>query len=289
MLKDLSKIRLLKQRFGFVFIKIVSAIVIFIVFLMLFLIIQKGYNVLSLDFLLKPPQKFMTEGGIFPAIIGTIFLGIGSMVFALPIGVLTAIFLTEYSKKNTFAEVIKTVVNTLSGLPSIVYGLFGFALFSKILGFGISVLSGSLTLGVMSLPLIISTSEESLRSVPNSFREASLSLGATRWTTTIKVILPNALSGIITGTILALGRALGETAPIMFTAATFYTRKLPNSLSSEVMALPYHIYGLVTEGLNPDKQIPIAFGSALVLIIIVILLSSGGVIIRYKTRSGRKW
>ncbi len=154
---------------------------------------------------------------------------------------------------------------------------------------GVSVLSGALTLGVMCLPIVISTTEEALKAVPNSFREASLSLGASKWTTTLRVVLPNAVSGIITGAILSMGRAVGETAPIMFTAATLFTRRLPTSHKSEVMALPYHIYGLVTEGLYPDKQIPIAYGSALVLMLLVLAMSGTGVYLRWKTRTKRKW
>ncbi len=283
------KSRLTKQKVGFWAIGLATFFILLVVLVVLFFIIGKGIPILSWEFLTQPPKRFMTKGGIFPAIVGTFLLGFGAMLFALPIGVLTAVYLSEFAARTRLADAIRTGTNTLAGLPSIVYGLFGFAFFCKFMNLGVSVLSGALTLGVMSLPIIISTSEEALRSVPNSFREASLSLGASRWRTTIKVVLPNAISGIVTGAILSMGRAVGETAPIIFTAATFYTRKLPKSPLDEVMALPFHIYGLVTEGLYPEKQLPIAFGSALVLLMIVLLLSSFGIYLRYKQRKRRKW
>ncbi len=266
-----------------------ALIVVLSVGLLLFFIIKRGIPVLSWEFLTQPPKHAMTRGGVYPALIGTFLLGMGAMLFSLPIGVLTATYLSEFAIIGRFTKLIRTGINTLAGLPSIVFGLFGFAFFCKVLGFGVSVLSGSLTLGVMSLPIVIVTTEEALRAVPNSFREASLSLGATRWRTTLKVVLPNAVSGIVTGAILSMGRAVGETAPIIFTAATFYTRKLPGSPLDEVMALPYHIYGLVTEGIYPDKQLPIAYGSALVLLILVLLLSGAGIYLRYRTRKRKTW
>jgi len=286
---DVLKYRLRVQRAGFVALRVAALAIIVVLSLLIYFIVSKGIPILSWEFLTQPPKKMMTEGGIYPALIGTFLLGVGAMLFAMPIGVLTAVYLREFSTQGRLTRLIRVGVNTLAGMPSIVFGLFGFAFFCKVLGFGVSVLSGALTLGVMSLPIIISVSEEALESIPNSFREASLSLGATRWQTVVKVILPNAVSGIITGAILAMGRAVGETAPIMFTAATFYTRKLPNSPFSEVMALPFHIYGLVTEGLYPDKQLPIAYGSALVLLLLVLILSGTGVFMRYRFRMRRKW
>ncbi|MFP4458035.1 MAG: phosphate ABC transporter permease PstA [Candidatus Zixiibacteriota bacterium] len=283
------KKRLNKQKIGFAVLTIAAFFIIAVVLAIIYLIVSKGYSVLSWEFITKPPRKMMTEGGIFPAIVGTFLLGTGSMLFALPIGVITAIYTNEFAPKGKLTTMIRTGTNTLAGLPSIVFGLFGFAFFCKFLNFGVSILSGALTLGVMSLPIIISTSEEALKVVPKSFREASLSLGATKIRTTFKVVLPNAIGGIVTGAILSMGRAVGETAPIIFTAATFYTRKLPKSPMDETMALPFHIYGLVTEGLFPEKQLPIAFGSALVLLILVLLLSGIGVLLRYRIRKKRSW
>ncbi|MGC9314768.1 MAG: phosphate ABC transporter permease PstA [bacterium] len=287
--QSLSNKRLLHQKIGFTVLGISASIVILAVGILLFFIIKRGLPAMSWEFISQPPKRGMTQGGIFPALLGTFLLGFGAMIFSLPIGVLTAIYLSEFATIGTFTRSIRTGINTLAGLPSIVFGLFGFAFFCKVLGFGVSVLSGAMTLGVMALPIVIVTTEEALRAVPNSFREASLSLGATKWRTTMKVVLPNAVSGIVTGAILAMGRAVGETAPIIFTAATFYTRKLPKSPLDEVMALPYHIYGLVTEGVYPDKQLPIAYGSALVLLLLVLVLSGAGIYLRYRTRRKRVW
>lgn len=287
--KNISENRLKVQREGFSLFRISAIVVVLVLFLLLYFIILRGIPVLSWEFLTQSPKKGMTEGGIFPAIVGTFLLGLGAMLFSLPIGVLTAIYLTEFAKKGKFTSAVRVGINTLAGMPSIVFGLFGFAFFCKILDFGVSVLSGALTLAIMSLPIIISTSEEALKAVPDAFREASLSLGATRWRTTYKIIFPNAVGGIITGSILAMGRAVGETAPIIFTAATFYTRRLPKSPFDEVMALPFHIYGLVTEGINPAKQLPIAFGSAIILLLLVLSLSSVGIYWRHKVRKRRLW
>ncbi len=289
MQKEQIQHRLRTQKIGFMTLRFTALAIVAILVIMLYFIISKGIPVLSWEFLTQPPKRMMTEGGIFPALIGTFLLGIGAMLFAMPIGVLTAIYLSEFAHPGKLTRLIRIGVNTLAGMPSIVFGLFGFAFFCKALGLGVSVLAGALTLGIMSLPIIISVSEEALKSVPNSFREASFSLGATRWRTTVKVVLPCAVSGIVTGAILAMGRAVGETAPIMFTAATFYTRKLPKSPFSEVMALPFHIYGLVTEGIYPDKQLPIAYGSALVLLLLVLALSGVGIFIRYRNRKRRLW
>ncbi|HDR91079.1 MAG TPA: phosphate ABC transporter permease PstA [candidate division Zixibacteria bacterium] len=287
--QSLSNKRLRHQKIGFAILGIAASIVIIAVGILLFFIIKRGLPAMSWEFISQPPKRGMTQGGIFPALLGTFLLGLGAMIFSMPIGVLTAIYLSEFAVIGVFTRSIRTGINTLAGLPSIVFGLFGFAFFCKVLGFGVSVLSGAMTLGVMALPIVIVTTEEALRSVPNSFREASLSLGATKWRTTMKVVLPNAISGIVTGAILAMGRAVGETAPIIFTAATFYTRKLPKSPLDEVMALPYHIYGLVTEGVYPDKQLPIAYGSALVLLLLVLVLSGAGIYLRYRTRRKRVW
>jgi phosphate transport system permease protein len=213
---------------------------------------------------------------------------LGAIIFALPTGALTAVWLTEYATSQKFVRIIRIGINSLAGVPSIVFGLFGLAFFVKFMGFGVSLLSGSFVLGILILPTIIGASEEALLTVPKAFKEASLSLGATRWETMSKIILPNALPGILTGIILSVGRAAGETAPILMTAATFYTARLPNSLFSKVMALPYHIYALMTEG-SAKGQTEIAYGTALVLLMLVLAINSVAIYIRIKARRKRKW
>jgi len=231
----------------------------------------------------------MTKGGIFPAIVGTFLLSTGAILFALPLGILAAIYLKEYAKGKKLVRMIRIGINNLAGVPSVVFGLFGLTIFVKLFGFGVSILSGSLTLGILILPMIIRASEEAISSVPSSFKEASFALGATKWQTMRKVILPTALPGILTGAILSIGRAAGETAPILFTATTFYTRHLPKSVFDEVMALPYHIYALMTEGTKPELQVPIAYGTALVLLLLVFIINFVAIIIRARARRKRKW
>jgi phosphate transport system permease protein len=230
----------------------------------------------------------MVHGGIFPAILGTFLLSAGSLLFALPTGVLTAVWLTEYATNKQFVRIVRVGINSLAGVPSIVFGLFGLAFFVKFMGFGVSLISGCFVLGILILPTIIGASEEALLTVPKAFKEASLALGATRWETMSKVILPNSISGILTGIILSVGRASGETAPILMTAATFYTARLPNSPFSKVMALPYHIYALMTEGSAPG-ELEIAYGTALVLLMLVLAINSVAIFIRIKARRARKW
>jgi phosphate transport system permease protein len=261
------------------------------VFLLLFIIVivQKGYSVLSLSFLLESPRRFMTEGGIFPAIVGTFWLTAISISIALPLGILTAIFMTHYAKPRWLVRVVRISINTLAGVPSIIYGLFGLTVFVQLLKLDVSILSGSLTLAIVALPVIINASEEAILSVPRDFREASLALGATERQTIMRVVLPTALPNILTGTIISIGRVAGETAPILFTAATFYTRRLPSSIMDEVMVLPYHIYALMTEGAHPTKQVPIAYGTAVVLLALVLTISTVAIIIRYRIRKSRKW
>ncbi|HHY97441.1 MAG TPA: phosphate ABC transporter permease PstA [Firmicutes bacterium] len=258
-------------------------------FIIVAFIARNGLPVMSIQFLTDMPRMGMTEGGIFPAILGTFYLMLGSIIFALPIGVLGAIYLTEYAKQGMLMRMIRIGVNSLSGVPSIVFGLFGLSVFVKFMGFGVSILSGSLTLGILILPTIIRASEEALMAVPHSFREASLALGATRWQTVRKVVLPAAIPGILTGCILGVGRAAGETAPILFTAATFYTMRLPGSIFDEVLALPYHIYALMTEGTMIDKQMPIAYGSALVLLFLVLSFNLAAIIIRMNYARKKQW
>ncbi len=199
------------------------------------------------------------------------------------------IYLKEYASDNWLLKIIRIGIDNLAGVPSIVFGLFGLAIFVKFLGFGVSILAGSLTLGIMILPIIISTTHESLKTVPDFFREAAYGVGATKWQMIRGIILPAALPGILTGVILGIGRAAGETAPILFTAATFFSKKLPGSILSPVQALPYHIYALMTEGIMPEKQIPIAYGSAMVLLFLVLGLSLTAIIIRIRYRKGRLW
>ena len=282
-------VRTFKQTLWLTLIRL--AIFISILFLLVFLILifVRGGKVLSLSFLTEAPRDGMTKGGIFPAIIGTFYLTIGSILFALPLGVLAAIYLSEYAKPSFWVSTIRTAINTLAGVPSIVFGLFGLALFVNIFGFGVSILSGSLTLGILVLPTIINASEEAIKTVPMDFREAAYALGATKRQTIMKVVLPTALPSILTGAIISVGRAAGETAPILFTAATFYTRKLPKSILDEVMALPYHIYALMTEGTAPKYQVPIAYGTAVVLLLLVLSINLVAIIIRYRIRRKKKW
>jgi len=252
--------------------------------LIIYFISARGIHVISWEFLTRGPRMGMTQGGIAPAIVGTFYLTMGAIIFALPLGLACAIYLCEYYPQGIIGHIIRISINNLAGVPSVVFGLFGFAVFVKFFGFGVSILSGSLTLGILILPLIISSSQEALSAVPQSIREASLSLGATKWGTIKNIVLPTALPGILTGVILSIGRAAGETAPILFTAAAFYTHGYPRSVFSEVMALPYHIYALMTEGTHPDKQTAIAYGCSLVLLFMVLLISGIAIFIRQRQR-----
>jgi len=268
------------------FFALFSCILTTVVFLglIIYFISVRGFKVISWEFLTQGPRMGMTQGGIAPAIVGTLYLTLGAILLALPLGLACAIYLCEYSPKGFVVNIIRISINNLAGVPSVVFGLFGFAVFVKFFGFGVSILSGSLTLGILSLPLIISASQEALLAVPQSIREASLSLGATKWETIKNIVLPTALPGILTGVILSIGRVAGETAPILFTAAAFYTRGYPKSVFSEVMALPYHIYALMTEGTHPDQQRAIAYGCSLVLLFMVLLISALAIFIRQKQR-----
>ncbi|MFA5031932.1 MAG: phosphate ABC transporter permease PstA [bacterium] len=281
--------RNLKQYIGITATRVITIISILFLITFLVFIFSKGWKVLSFSFLFESPRDGMTKGGIFPAIIGTLYLTLLSIAFAFPIGVLSAVYLSEYAKPKWLINIIRMAINTLAGVPSIVFGLFGLAVFVGIFKFGVSVLSGALTLGVLILPIIINASEEAIKTVPKDFREAAYSLGATKRQTIMKVVLPTAMPSILTGAIISVGRAAGETAPILFTAATFYTRKLPQSLSDEVMALPYHIYALMTEGTHPDAQIPIAYGTAIVLLLLVLSINTVAIVVRYRIRRQRKW
>jgi phosphate transport system permease protein len=281
--------RKIKEKLAYLFLELMVLIILFSIGMMFYFIISRGIRIINWEFLTQMPRKAMTAGGIFPAILGTFYLAIGTICFALPLGISAAIYLTEYATQNRLIRIVRVSINNLAGVPSVVFGLFGLAIFVKFLHFGVSILSGSLTLGVLILPIIIQTSEEALSTVPNSFREASLALGATKWQTIQKIVLPNSFSGILTGSIISIGRATGETAPILFTAVTFYTMRLPNSIFSEVMALPYHIYALMTEGTHPESQVPIAYGTALVLVFLVLGLNLMAIIWRNRFRRSKKW
>ena len=267
----LAKSKKRKQAIAFWIFRILSYSVVAILFIILSFIIYKGIGAISWDFITQMPEDGMTKGGIYPAIIGTLCLVAGSMIFAFPIGVMAAIFMNEYVKDGIIKKVIKQMTNNLSGIPSIVFGLFGMSLFVNKLGFGDSIIAGSLTLGLLALPVVIRTTEEALKAVDNTFRHASLGLGASKWATTSRVVLPIAFPNIITGLILSIGRVSGETAPILFTVAAYFLPKLPTSIFDQAMALPYHLYVISTSGTNIEESRPIAYGTALVLIIIVLI------------------
>ncbi len=275
------------QKIAFFFLFLATLLIVMPVGLIIVIIIQKGLPAINWQFLSDIPRQGMRAGGIFPAIIGTIYLVSGAIVFALPIGLMAAIYLSEYSRENFLTRMINLAIVNLAGVPSVVYGLFGLALFVVFFKFGASILSGSLTLGIMILPIIITTSREALESVPYSFREASRSLGASKWQTIRHIVLPNAIPGILTGTILGLGRAAGETAPILFTVAAFYLPQLPKSIFNQAMALPYHLYVISTQVPNVDEKI--RYGTALVLLTLVLFMNLVAIIIRYKFRKKKKW
>jgi phosphate transport system permease protein len=275
------------QNIAFFFLFLATLLIVIPVGLVIVIIIQKGLPAINWQFLSDIPRQGMRAGGIFPAIVGTLYLVIGAIIFALPIGLLAAIYLSEYAKDNLLTRIIKLAIVNLAGVPSVVYGLFGLALFVVFLKFGASILAGSLTLGIMILPVIITTSREALESVPQSFREVSLSLGASKWQTIRHIVLPNAIPGILTGTILGLGRAAGETAPILFTVAAFYLPQLPKSIFDQAMALPYHLYVISTQVPNVDEKI--RYGTALVLLTMVLFVNLVAIIIRYKFRKKKKW
>jgi len=275
------------QKVAFFFLLVSTLLIVVPVGLIVLVIIQKGLPAINWQFLTDMPRQGMRAGGIFPALIGTVYLVSGAILFALPIGLLSAIYLSEYSRDNALTRIIKLAIVNLAGVPSVVYGLFGLALFVVFFKFGASILAGSLTLGIMILPVIITTSREALESVPQSFREVSLSLGASKWQTIRHIVIPNAIPGILTGTILGLGRAAGETAPILFTVAAFYLPQLPESVFDQVMALPYHLYVISTQVPNVDEKM--RYGTALVLMALVLFMNLVAIIIRYRFRKKKKW
>ncbi len=263
-------------------------VVVFIAYILIDILIH-GLPAISWEFISGDPEKSGAEGGIFPAILGTLFLVIGTIVVALPLGMFSAIYLTEYAKQSKFTQTIRMAIVTLAGVPSIVFGLFGLGLFVVALDFGSSILAGSLTLACMILPTIIVASEEALKAVPKYMREGSLALGATKWETIFKNVLPYALPGMLTGAILGIGRAAGETAPILLTAAAFFLPELPSSVYDQVMALPYHLYILATQHPEAQKILPMQYGTALVLLFLVIGLNFVAIILRMKVRKKYKW
>ncbi|MBL7772188.1 MAG: phosphate ABC transporter permease PstA [Chitinophagaceae bacterium] len=277
-----------KQQVVFTAIKTMSFLVVAILVIILGFIFINGIQVISWDFLTKMPEDGMLKGGIFPAIVGTVCLIFGSMLFAFPIGVLSGIYMNEYLKEGPIKQFIRLMTDNLAGIPSIVFGLFGMAFFVNKLGFGDSILAGSLTLAILAIPVIIRTTEEALRSVDKTYREASYALGATKLHTIKKVILPIAFPNILTGFILSVGRVSGETAPILFTVAAYFLPKLPQSIMEQVMALPYHLYVMATSGTDIEKARPLAYGTALVLIFIVLICNLAANIIRNRYTKTKK-
>jgi len=277
----------IREKIAFSVLGLVTLLVVIPILMIIFYIIRNSIGAISWEFVTQAPRNGMKEGGIFPAIVGTIVLIVGTMLFSLPLGVLSAVYLVEYAKDNFFTRLVKLSVVNLSGIPSIVYGLFGFTLFVLFLKLGTSILAGSLTLAIMSLPVIITATKEALESVPLSFREISLSLGATRWQTVRYCVLPYAIPGILTGTVLSLSRAAGETAPILFTVAAFYLPRLPRSAFDQVMALPYHLYVIATQ--VPNIPVAFSFATCFVLIALVFLMNLVSIILRAHFRKKKLW
>lgn len=253
-----------------------------------FFLIWNGSPAISWTFLTESPRRMMTAGGIWPCIVGTFLLAFGAMAMAFPLGVASAVYLREYGGKGRYTRYLRLGISNLAGVPSVVFGLFGLAFFVTFLQMGVSLLAGILTLSVLTLPVIINTAEEALRQVPDAWREASLALGATKSQTIVRIILPAAMPGMLTGAILGLARAAGETAAIMFTAAVFYTPKMPDSVFSSVMSLPYHMYVLATAGTEIEKTRPLQYGTALVLLVLVVGMNLVALLIRDRMQRTRQ-
>lgn len=281
----MSKAR--KEKIVFALLGLSALAVVAPVVAVLYFLISRGAPAVTWSFLTEMPRNGMREGGLLPALVGTGCLMVGTIVFAVPVGVLAAVYLTEYARQNTFTRLVRLAIVNLAGVPSIVYGLFGLGLFVLFLHFGKSILAGSLTLALMVLPVVITASEEALLTVPKSFRDASYGLGATKWQTIWRVVLPNSIAGILTGVILGVGRAIGETAPIMFTAAAFYMPRLPKSMFDGCMALPYQLYVICTEVSNAPEKIQ--WGTAVVLLMLVLGMSLIAASIRIRFRRRRAW
>lgn len=279
--------RNLVQRLGFGLLTLMATMTVLPIIGVIIYVIIQGGGAISFEFLSGFPHDGMRQGGIMPAIVGTFYLTVGTALFSVPLGVAAAIYLSEYAADNWLTRTIRIAIINLSGIPSVVYGLFGLGLFVLFLKFGTSILSASLTLSIMTLPVIISTAEEALRAVPQSFRTVSISLGATRWQTIRRIVLPEALPGIITGVILGLERAAGETAPILFTGAAFFLPRLPGSVFDATMALPYHLFVISTQ--VPEMPFQIQYGTALVLIAFVLGMNLIATVIRSRARARRQW
>lgn len=275
------------QRLGFSLLTLVALVTVFPIVMVVAYIIKEGAPALSWEFLTAMPRDGMRAGGILPAIVGTFYLTLGTAIFSVPLGIAAAIYLSEYAPENWATRLIRIAIINLAGIPSVVYGLFGLGLFVIFLKFGTSILAASLTLSIMTLPVIISASEEALRAVPQAFRTVSISLGGTQWQTIRRIVLPQALPGILTGVILGLERAAGETAPILFTGAAFFLPRLPNSPLDATMALPYHLFVISTQ--VPEMPFQIQYGTALVLIVFVLGMNVIATLIRSRARAKRQW
>jgi phosphate transport system permease protein len=277
----------LSQKFSYTLLCLATILAIAPVIAMIFIIIKNGASAISWEFLSSMPKDGMRGGGILPAILGTFSIVLCAIMITLPVGVCAAIYLNEYAKDNMLTRIIKLAIVNLAGVPSVVYGLFGLGIFVMFLKLGVSIIAGALTLSIMELPVIITTARGALNSVPYSFREASLSLGVSRWQTIRHIVLPNAIPGILTGAILSIARISGETAPILFTAAAFYVPHLPNSIFDQVMVLPYHLYIISTQIPNMPKNV--IYGTALVLLMMVLTISYIAIFARIYFRKRRKW
>jgi phosphate transport system permease protein len=275
------------QRIGFGWLWLMAAATVVPILLVVAYIVQQGGPAISLEFLSGIPSDGMRQGGILPAIVGTFMLTVGTALFSVPLGIAAAVYLAEYAQENGLTRLIRVAIINLAGIPSVVYGLFGLGLFVLFLRFGTSILSASLTLSIMTLPVIISAAEEALRAVPQAFRTVSVSLGGSRWQTIWRIVLPQAVPGILTGVILGLERAAGETAPILFTGAAFFLPRLPNSPFDATMALPYHLFVISTQ--VPGMPLRIQYGTALVLIIFVLGMNLAATVIRSRARARRQW
>lgn len=280
--------RKIVQKIWFLLLRMAALINGLALLIIVYFIVSRGWTALSWEFITQAPKDSMTAGGILPCILGTVLLCFVTISFALPIGAASAIYLNEYANQGRLVRIIRLGINNLAGVPSIVFGLFGLAFFCIVLDMGVSVAAGGLTLGIMTLPVIIGASEEALKAVPDTYRQASLAMGATKWQTIRKIVLPAAFPGIITGSILGLSRAAGETAPIMYTGAVFFTPELPGSLLDEIMALPYHIYVLATAGTHIEQTRHLQYGTALVLIVLVFGMNLAAILIRSKMRKNIK-
>jgi phosphate transport system permease protein len=284
---NLAPARHLIQRVGFGLLTAITLLTVIPIVVIVIYIFLQGLPAISWEFISGNPSQGMRAGGIFPAIVGTILLTLGTAVFAVPLGIGAGIFLSEYASEGRWTRLIRIAIINLAGIPSVVYGLFGLGLFVLFLNFGTSLLAASLTLSIMTLPVIISTSEEALRSVPQAFRVVSVSLGASRWQTIRRIVLPQALPGILTGVILGLERAAGETAPILFTGAAFFLPRLPQSPFDATMALPYHLFVISTQ--VPGMPVQIQYGTALVLLVFVLGMNLLATVIRSRARARRQW